>query len=367
MQAIEQPQLTFVKAFRWNIQMGPLDPEQMIASPEDLLSNAIIAALALLAGLSGQKASQIEFYSEASSEEWVVEARQRVRSIMDLKKRGGPPKLNNVPAQLKLAFDHELANLDTKLLQQYKLLQGTLTVVVKRDWISTLKFNLHMFLCIKDKIYMENMILALMVRIEQEYLLMTQPSPVIIPGYYNWMLRSMGEQFQTEEAHLVSVDTLLTRIVGITGKLDQELKKLTAQQVIDMIRSKPEIMLPEWAQDLARKSTIETQLTALLPLLSQLQQYSLNPYALLNPFQNQIPQQQTQGQQPPQYSFQCSGQQMQYLIYLIQFPVIPLLNPILPTVNPQQTTSNSRLPSNKNVGDQQNPIQPFQQVDQAVI
>ncbi|KAA6353200.1 MAG: hypothetical protein EZS28_051273, partial [Streblomastix strix] len=37
-----------------------------------------------------------------------------------------------------------------------------------------------------------------------------------------------------------------------TGELDQELKKLTAQQVIDMIRSKPEIMPPEWAQDLAR-------------------------------------------------------------------------------------------------------------------
>ncbi|KAA6355280.1 MAG: hypothetical protein EZS28_049193, partial [Streblomastix strix] len=103
---------------------------------------------------------------------------------------------------------------------------------------------------------------------------------------------------ETEGADPASVDTLLTRIVGFTGELDQELKKLTAQQLIDMTRTKPEIMPPEWAQDLARKPTPETQLTAFLPLLSQLQQQSLNPYAPPNPFYNQLPKQQIQGQQP---------------------------------------------------------------------
>ncbi|KAA6402982.1 MAG: hypothetical protein EZS28_001487 [Streblomastix strix] len=76
------------------------------------------------------------------------------------------------------------------------------------------------------------------------------------------MLRSLRALSQTEGAHLASVDTLLKRIVSFRGDMDQELKKLTAQQVINMIRSKPEIMLPEQAQDLARKPTSETHLTA---------------------------------------------------------------------------------------------------------
>ncbi|KAA6357960.1 MAG: hypothetical protein EZS28_046513 [Streblomastix strix] len=141
------------------------------------------------------------------------------------------------------------------------------------------------------------------------------------------MLRSLRPLPQTEGAHPVSVVTLLTRIVGSTGEIDQELKNLTAQQVIDMIRSKPEIMTPEWNQDLARKPSPETLLTAFLPLPSQLQQQSLNPYAPPNLFYNQLLQQQIQGQQPPQYPFQYSGQPMQYPMQQVQFPVIPPLNP----------------------------------------
>ncbi|KAA6385956.1 MAG: hypothetical protein EZS28_018521 [Streblomastix strix] len=56
------------------------------------------------------------------------------------------------------------------------------------------------------------------------------------------MLRSLRALRQTEGAHPASVDTLLTRIVGFTRELDQELKKYTAQQMIDSIRNKPEIM-----------------------------------------------------------------------------------------------------------------------------
>ncbi|KAA6357233.1 MAG: hypothetical protein EZS28_047239 [Streblomastix strix] len=46
--------------------------------------------------------------------------------------------------------------------------------------------------------------------------------------------------------------------IGFTGQLDQELKKLTAKQVIDLIWSKPEILPPDWAQDLVRKPKPES-------------------------------------------------------------------------------------------------------------
>ncbi|KAA6360425.1 MAG: hypothetical protein EZS28_044048 [Streblomastix strix] len=209
---------------------------------------------------------------------------------------------------------------------------------------------------------------ALMDATEKGNLLKTQPSLVIRPGYNNQILSSLRELFQIEVAHPAFVDTLLTRIVGFTRELDQKLKKLTAQQVIDMTRSKPEIIQPEWAQDLARKPTPETQLTAFLPLLSQLQQQSLNPYAPLNPFYNQPPQQQIQGQQPPQYPFQYSGQPMQYPIQPVQFPTIPPPNPFLPTMNPRQTLmSEPRLPNNETVREQQSSGQPSQQMEQAAI
>ncbi|KAA6365474.1 MAG: hypothetical protein EZS28_039000 [Streblomastix strix] len=61
----------------------------------------------------------------------------------------------------------------------------------------------------------------------------------------------------TEGKRQASVDSLRTRIVGFTGELDQELKKLAAQQIIDLIKSKPEIIPPECAQNLARKPTLE--------------------------------------------------------------------------------------------------------------
>ncbi|KAA6388426.1 MAG: hypothetical protein EZS28_016049 [Streblomastix strix] len=60
------------------------------------------------------------------------------------------------------------------------------------------------------------------------------------------MLRSLRALPQTEGAHPASVDTLFTRIECFTGKLDQELNKLTAQHVIDLIWSKPEMMPSEW-------------------------------------------------------------------------------------------------------------------------
>ncbi|KAA6402472.1 MAG: hypothetical protein EZS28_002006 [Streblomastix strix] len=90
------------------------------------------------------------------------------------------------------------------------------------------------------------------------------------------MLRSLRALHQTDGAHPASVDTILTRIVSLTGELDPELKKLTAQQVIDLVRSKPQIMAPEWAQDLARKPTPETKLTAILTGTDQYNTKSVN-------------------------------------------------------------------------------------------
>ncbi|KAA6377290.1 MAG: hypothetical protein EZS28_027183 [Streblomastix strix] len=100
-------------------------------TPEEVPPNAITAALVLLAGLSGQETSQIDFYAEEPSEEQVVEARQRARAATDLVTRRKLPKHNNPPGQPMLAFDQVLADLETKLLQQYRQLQGTLTQIVK--------------------------------------------------------------------------------------------------------------------------------------------------------------------------------------------------------------------------------------------
>ncbi|KAA6393981.1 MAG: hypothetical protein EZS28_010495 [Streblomastix strix] len=209
---------------------------------------------------------------------------------------------------------------------------------------------------------------ALMDTTEQGNLLKTQSSPVIRSGYNNQMLRSLRALPQTEGAHPASVDTLLTRFVSFTGELVQELKKLTAQQVIDLIRSNPEIMPPEWAQDLVRKPTSETQLTAFLHLLSQLQQQSLNPYTPPNPLYNQPPQQQIQRKQQPQQPFQYSGQPMQYPMQPVQFPAILPPNPFLPTMNTPQTQLIETRPSNSQIArEQQDPVQPGQQMEQATI
>ncbi|KAA6355279.1 MAG: hypothetical protein EZS28_049195, partial [Streblomastix strix] len=112
---------------------------------------------ALLAGLSGQETVQIDFYAEEPSEEQVIEARQRARAATDLVMHRRTPKHNNPPVQPMLAFDQVLADLETKLLQQYKLLQGTLIQIVKRDWVATLKFNLCTFISVYDTIYKVNM------------------------------------------------------------------------------------------------------------------------------------------------------------------------------------------------------------------
>ncbi|KAA6385437.1 MAG: hypothetical protein EZS28_019033, partial [Streblomastix strix] len=133
LQVAAQPQPTFVNAFRQNLEIDPLDPDQTIATSEEVPLNAISAARVHLAGLSGQEASQIDFYAEEPSEEQVVETRQRARAATDLVTRRKPPKYNNPPAQPMLAFDQVLADLETKLLQQYRLLQGILTQIVKRD------------------------------------------------------------------------------------------------------------------------------------------------------------------------------------------------------------------------------------------
>ncbi|KAA6383196.1 MAG: hypothetical protein EZS28_021276 [Streblomastix strix] len=245
LQVVEQPQPTFVNTFRQNVEIDSLDPDQTIAAPEEVLPNATIAARVLLAGLSEQDNSQIDFYAEEPSEEREVEARHSARAATDLVTRRKPPKHNNPPAQLMLAFDQILADLETKLLQQYILLQGTLIQIVKRVCITTLKYNLCTFISIYDTIYKVNMTRALIDTTEQGNLLKTQPSPVIRTAYNNQMLRSLRALPQADGAYPASVDTFLTRIIGFTGELDQELKNVTAQQVIEMIRSKPEIMPPE--------------------------------------------------------------------------------------------------------------------------
>ncbi|KAA6371186.1 MAG: hypothetical protein EZS28_033286, partial [Streblomastix strix] len=92
---------------------------------------------------------------------------------------------------------------------------------------------------------------AQMDTIEQRNLLKTQPSPEKRPGNNNQLLRQLPSLHQTEGAHPAQVDKLFMRIVGFTGELVQELKKLIVKQVIDLIRIKQAIMIPELVQDLA--------------------------------------------------------------------------------------------------------------------
>ncbi|KAA6394642.1 MAG: hypothetical protein EZS28_009829 [Streblomastix strix] len=74
MQVAALPQPTFVNAFRQNLEIDPLDPDQTIATLDEVPPNARTAAWVLLAGLSGQETSQINFYAEEPSEEQVVKA-----------------------------------------------------------------------------------------------------------------------------------------------------------------------------------------------------------------------------------------------------------------------------------------------------
>ncbi|KAA6371416.1 MAG: hypothetical protein EZS28_033058, partial [Streblomastix strix] len=44
LQVAAQPQPTLVNAFRQNLEIDPLDPDQTIATPEEVPTNAIAAA-----------------------------------------------------------------------------------------------------------------------------------------------------------------------------------------------------------------------------------------------------------------------------------------------------------------------------------
>ncbi|KAA6381519.1 MAG: hypothetical protein EZS28_022954 [Streblomastix strix] len=195
---------------------GDKPPDQTIATPEEVSSSAITEMRVLLAGPRCKKTSQIDFYAEEPSELQVIEAGQRVKVATDLVTCKILPKHNNPPAQPTIAFDHVLADFETKMQLQYIVLQSTLIQIAKRDWLSTLKFNTRTFISIYERIYKVNVTQALIDTTEQRNLLKTQPSPVKCPEYDNYMLRSLQVLPQTEGALLASVNTLLTKIVVFT-------------------------------------------------------------------------------------------------------------------------------------------------------
>ncbi|KAA6403046.1 MAG: hypothetical protein EZS28_001425 [Streblomastix strix] len=288
LQVAAQPKSTLMNAFCQNIEIDPMDPDQTIATPEEVSSNAITAERTFLAMLSGRETSRIDFYADKSLEDQVAEAKQHVnmtRALMDITEQGNLPK--------------------------------------------------------------------------------RQPSQVIHLVYNNQMLKQLRALLQTEGAYSTSVYMLLTRIVVIMREPDQEIKKLTGQQVIELIMIKQMQILLERTQDFARKPTHKTLLNAFLPHLSQLQQQSMNPYASIYPFYNQLPQQQIQEQQSLQYLFQYTGQPAQYPIQRTQFPTIPLLNPFLPMEDPPyKQTNEHRLLTNLNSRSYQNLKQPIQKLEQ---
>ncbi|KAA6369436.1 MAG: hypothetical protein EZS28_035037, partial [Streblomastix strix] len=81
--------------------------------------------------------------------------------------------------QQMLAFDQVLADLKTKLWQQYKLLQGTLTQIVKQDQLATMKFNLCAYINMNGMIFQVKLIRALSDTKGQGNLINKQPSQVI--------------------------------------------------------------------------------------------------------------------------------------------------------------------------------------------
>ncbi|KAA6355235.1 MAG: hypothetical protein EZS28_049238, partial [Streblomastix strix] len=202
-----QAQSTFMNALRQNLQIVRLEPIQTIIIPEVASLIVITAARALLAGISVQKTTQIDYYAEQPSEQQVTETQQRSRAATDLETRRKSPKHNNPQQQLMLAFDQVLIDLETKLQQQYKLQQGTLTQIVKHDQQATLKFNLCTFISIYDKIFKINLIRALVDKTDQGTLLKTQPSNEIRAVYNNLMLRSIRTLPQRDGTHPTSIDT----------------------------------------------------------------------------------------------------------------------------------------------------------------
>ncbi|KAA6386998.1 MAG: hypothetical protein EZS28_017476 [Streblomastix strix] len=122
---------TFVNAFRQNIEIDQLDHDQTITTPEEVASNAIAAARALLAGILGQEMQKIGFIAEDLPEEQVIEARQRTRLATDLLTQRRPPKYSNPLGQQMFTFDQVIIDQEMKLLQHYRHLQGTLTKIAK--------------------------------------------------------------------------------------------------------------------------------------------------------------------------------------------------------------------------------------------
>ncbi|KAA6357959.1 MAG: hypothetical protein EZS28_046512, partial [Streblomastix strix] len=118
-------------AFRQNLKIDPLDPDQTIATPVEVPPNAITTAQVLLTRFSGHETSKIDFYAKEPSEEKVLKDMLRTRTATNFLKHRNLPKYNNPSAQQMLAFDQILVDLEKKLLQQYRLLQGTLTQIVK--------------------------------------------------------------------------------------------------------------------------------------------------------------------------------------------------------------------------------------------
>ncbi|KAA6355543.1 MAG: hypothetical protein EZS28_048930 [Streblomastix strix] len=61
LQLAAQPQPTIVNAFRQNLEIDPLDPDQVIATPEKVPLNVMTAVRALQVELLGQETSPIDF------------------------------------------------------------------------------------------------------------------------------------------------------------------------------------------------------------------------------------------------------------------------------------------------------------------
>ncbi|KAA6339425.1 MAG: hypothetical protein EZS28_052614, partial [Streblomastix strix] len=111
--------------------------------------NNIFNGVAILKNCKRKDVAQVQFHQQTSIEqglildielcklcfakpaaEQVVEARERARAATDLVTRRKPQKHNNPQAQPILAIDQVLADLKTKVLQQYRLQQRTVSQIV---------------------------------------------------------------------------------------------------------------------------------------------------------------------------------------------------------------------------------------------
>ncbi|KAA6401080.1 MAG: hypothetical protein EZS28_003401 [Streblomastix strix] len=173
--------------FCQNIEIDTLDPDQRIEIPEEILMYAMRAAHVQQAGLSGLETSLKDF---------------TVRNLQKSKLQ----KQNNAQEQ-------------RQTWQRVRDLRNT-------------------------TIHNSNRYKHLIEILQSQKRTNTDGHDRTVKLIENATVTSNTYRVQQLDVRIIT-NMLLTRIIGFTGELDQELKNMTVQRVADLIRIRPEIIPPE--------------------------------------------------------------------------------------------------------------------------